>query len=536
MTDTQLKLGTAARHLQNNQPVECQRICNELLGENPGLIAAFNLRGLASVQKGEHESAIRDLARVWPTQVQNTQAALWLGRLHRMQGQFEQALVPLRAASKEPALEVDARYELARTLTRLRQSSGAMSEYQRVLELRPDHSDAAANLAFLLERANRLEDSGRYVDLALSTAPQNFMALLTKATLERRSGQFEAARSRLEQLLQLRLSPMNQSVAMNQLAQCLLAQNDYSQAFIRYEQSNQLLRHHHPLGTPVHEGSYGLETISRLKSWLANNPPARWSEAAKDTNSDQPVFLVGFPRSGTTLLDQALSAHPEIEVLEEYEFLDEIRHNWVDGDRLQHLSQMNPDELESSRQQYLDAVAARRQHPGRRLFVDKLPLNLVYLFLIHRLFPRARILFMLRDPRDACLSCFFQSFDLQGAMPYFLDLEETAAYYHAVMELAQQSLELVGNPVLVQKYEELVTDFEPSMRSILNFLEVEWHPEVMDYRQKALLRIIDTPSYQQVTQPLYRDAMGRWRNFSDQMEPVHQLLGQWVEQFDYPNV
>jgi hypothetical protein len=294
------------------------------------------------------------------------------------------------------------------------------------------------------------------------------------------------------------------------------------------------LRQYHPLGTPVDEGSYGLQTISLLSNWLANNPPARWSEAADTAGMQQPVFLVGFPRSGTTLLDQALSAHPDIEVLEEYEFLDESRQNWVDDGRLQSLPGMKAHELQSARQQYLDAVAAKRKHPERSCFVDKLPLNLVYLFLIHRLFPKARILFMLRDPRDACLSCFFQSFDLQGAMPYFLDLEQTAHYYHAVMSLTQQSLELVSNPLLVQRYESLVTEFEPSMRRIIDFLGMDWHRDILEYRQKALLRIIDTPSYQQVTQPLYRNSIGKWRNFSGQMEPVQGLLGQWVEHFDYP--
>src|SRR5690606_29747222 len=144
------------------------------------------------------------------------------------------------------------------------------------------------------------------------------------------------------------------------------------------------------------------------------------------------------------------------------------------------------------------------------------------------------ILFMLRDPRDSCLSCFFQSFDLQGAMPYFLDLRQTAVYYDAVMGLARQSLALISNPVMQLRYESLVADFEPSIRAVLQFLQLPWSEGIRQYRQKALQKVIDTPSYQQVTRPLYRESIGRWRQFSQQMEPLQPLLGPWVEYFEYP--
>jgi tetratricopeptide (TPR) repeat protein len=538
MKQVQGQLALAAQHLQRGENRACQRICNQLLQQNPGLLAAFNLRGLAGAQTGDPIAAISDLSQVWPAQLQNTQAALWLGRLYRITGQYQQALPALHAAVAEKSLEIDARYELALVLTRLRRSTDAIAQYQVNLQLNPDHSNAAANLAFLLERANRLPEAEQMADRALQLDSQNFMAQLTKATLQRRNGAYAEAQSRLESALQSKRSSLNQSILLNQLAQCLLAQNQYPLAFQRFEQSNALLRAHHPYGVPVEDGSYGLQTIAGLQDWLLANPPAGWSaaqsaELATDPKAS-PIFLVGFPRSGTTLLDQALSAHPQIEVLEEFEFFDPIRRDWVDGDGLQKLAQMQPQELQKARQQYLDALQSRRQDSDKAYAVDKLPLNILYLFLIHRLFPDARILFMLRDPRDVCLSCFFQSFDLKGAMAYFLDLEQTARYYDAAMSLAHKSLAVISNPVFYQRYEKLVVDFEDSMREILGFLGLPWNEEILRYRQKALLRTIDTPSYQQVTRPLYLDSIGRWRHFSAQMEPLQGLLGPWVEHFDYP--
>jgi tetratricopeptide (TPR) repeat protein len=545
-------LQQAARHLQSGDAQACRQACDEVLQLHPGLPAAHHLRGLAAAQLGDSTAAIADLRKVWPKDSRNTQAALWLGRLHRLTGDYPAALDPLRAAAQDAALEVDARYELARALTRLRNNSGAMAEYRRILELRPAHADAAANLAFLLERANQLEEAGKMAAQALHAAPGNFMAQLTQGTLERRNGSPAAAQLRFEKLLAQpsssvspAISPLNRSIVLNQLAQCLLEQQQFQPAFERQAQSNALLRQHHPMGEPMHDGPYGLHTLARLQQWFKDHPPAGWSPTpgpggkfegkpgGRIQAKPNPVFLVGFPRSGTTLLHQALAAHPEIEVLEELEFFDEVRRDWVDGPKLETLAGLGTSELQAARQQYLSALAAHRLQPGRPLVIDKLPLNLVYLFLIHRLFPEARILVLLRDPRDVCLSCFFQAFELQGAMPYFLDLQQTAGYYAAAMSLAQDSLAHISNPVHFQKYETLVTDFEPSMRKILGFLGLAWNDAILDYRQKARDRFIDTPSYQQVTRPLYAGSIGRWQPFSAQLEPVMGQLGPWVQKFGY---
>jgi hypothetical protein len=160
-------------------------------------------------------------------------------------------------------------------------------------------------------------------------------------------------------------------------------------------------------------------------------------------------------------------------------------------------------------------------------------LNLVYLFLVHRLFPESKIIFMLRDPRDACLSCFFQAFDLQGAMPYFLDLGQTVGYYNEVMSLATETCTVITNPRTTVRYEDLVVDFEQSLRSLIRFLGLDWSSDVMAYREKSRQRVISTPSYQQVVQPLYTQSLGRWKKFLPFAETEFESLGQWVRRFGY---
>jgi hypothetical protein len=165
--------------------------------------------------------------------------------------------------------------------------------------------------------------------------------------------------------------------------------------------------------------------------------------------------------------------------------------------------------------------------------IDKLPLNLAYLFLVRRLYPNARVLFLLRDPRDVTLSCFCQSFELQGAMPYFLDLDQTAAYYDRLMKLAVLQQSSLGLEMHELRYEDLVTSFESRLRGVLEFLGLPWHEDVLDYRRKAADRAIDTPSYQQVARPLYSSSIGRWKNFRASLQPVLPKLEPWAATFGY---
>ena len=394
-----------------------------------------------------------------------------------------------------------------------------MEHYRALLKLRPDHPNALANLSFLLERDNQLEEARRQAERSLALDQSLALAQLTLASVERRSGEAMQARDRLQTLLKNERSFINRSLANNQLAQCHEALGEYELAFSAWSESNRLMAEHHPAAKPIHSGSYGLGTLDEIQQWLSTARPQSWNEPAPAT-TPRLVFLVGFPRSGTTLLDRMLSAHPDIEVLEEQELLADIRESLLEEQALETFDSLGQAHIEAAREEYLRGVREARQQPSRQVIVDKLPLNLVYLFLIHRLFPNARILFALRDPRDVVLSCYFQSFDLQGAMPYFLDLESTAAYYATAMQLAVDSLEKLKIERYELYYEKLVADHETELKGVLGFLELPWSSDLLNYRQKAADRAIDTPSYQQVVQPLYTSSIGRWKHYPEAIESV----------------
>jgi len=246
-----------------------------------------------------------------------------------------------------------------------------------------------------------------------------------------------------------------------------------------------------------------------------------------------PAFLVGFPRSGTTLLDTFLMGHRDTEVLEEFNMLSAAER--VLGN-VAHLPDRPPEQLERARRAYFAELDRHvdRDFPG--LIIDKLPLNMLGLPVIHSLFPDARIIFAQRHPCDCVLSGFMQSFQLSDAMACFLTIEDSADFYDAAMTLFSASRDALPMALHSLVYEELVADPEAALRPLIHFLDLEWRPELLDHRSTAKARgAIITPSYDQVVQPLSKAPSGRWRRYEKQLGPVLPVLLPWAERLGYTN-
>jgi len=510
----------------------CARTAADVLARDTLNVEAHLLRGVASHALGQLDRAITDLLFVLERRPGDLQATFHLGQALRKNGQFEPALARLKPALEEPGLRPHALFEMARCHRGLGRLHRAIDRYQTLLSEVPDHADAAANLAMLLEKTNQLEDALNWAERATVLAPGNVVALLTRARVRQRLGHFEAAVREFEALLQRDLPPMSRVIAVNQLGQCLDRLERYDEAFQCFTEANELQRAHDPEAPVDDYASYGIEVVHFLRRWLRDHPVADWSSTPEDDRTP-PVFLLGFPRSGTTLLDQVLSAHPAIEVIEEQELLLDVRRQWVFGDDFDRLQDMTEDEIWQARGRYRKSLAAAQRDLGARVVIDKLPLNAMYLQLIHRLFPEARILYALRDPRDVCLSCYFQTFSLVGAMPYFLALDSTARYYDAIMSLASEARDALPLHEAEVRYESLVDDLEGEARRLLKFLDLPWNDAVLDYRAAQEGRDINTPSYPQVSQPLYRRSIGRWKHYAAHLEDVNPVLEPWVRSLGY---
>jgi hypothetical protein len=275
--------------------------------------------------------------------------------------------------------------------------------------------------------------------------------------------------------------------------------------------------------------------LRRLGTWLETEP-AEWelSLPAIPGAAESHIFLLGFPRSGTTLLEQVLAAHKRVGTLEEAPTLAAAYQAFLSGpDACAALIKLGPEEAAAWAGHYWNGVRERGVDVAGRLFVDKQPAGTLYLPIIARLFPRARILFALRDPRDVVLSCFRQAFRMNAMTYAFTDLAETAACYDACMRLAERARARLKLAWADVRHEALVEDFDAELRRILDFLGLEPDPGMSDFARAAGARTIRTPSAHQVRAGLNRRGLGRWRSYQGELAPVLPILAPWVERFAY---
>ena len=246
------------------------------------------------------------------------------------------------------------------------------------------------------------------------------------------------------------------------------------------------------------------------------------------------AFLIGFPRSGTTLLEQILAGHPRVKALEERDTLvDSVRAFMRSPADLARLGLSGDAELAPLREAYWRRVAEAGVFVNRNLFIDKHPLNGLKLPLIARLFPEARILLALRDPRDVIWSCYRRRFRMNAPMYELLSLETAAALYDAVMEITHVLIRDLELRVHRVRLERLIEDFDNEARAACAFLDLPWDEKMRDFAATARARGVATPSGAQVVRGLNSGGMGEWRRYREQLAPVLPVLAPWVERFGY---
>jgi hypothetical protein len=233
--------------------------------------------------------------------------------------------------------------------------------------------------------------------------------------------------------------------------------------------------------------------------------------------SELPVFIVGMPRSGTSLMEQILSCHSQVHA----------RGETTDVEKLADQIPYYPDGVRNLTQEKLDAMAGayvQRLHdmaPSATRITDKLPGNYMYLGLISQLFPGARVVHCKRDPRDICLSNYF--IDFGAGLGFTYDLETLAYTYKAYQELMEHWKQVLPIPILDVRYEEITADPHAQIKRILDFCGLEWEESCLNFHQSK--RQVITASYDQVRQPLHKKSVARWKSYARHLEPVIRILG-----------
>lgn len=449
-----------------------------------------------------------------------------LGRLFAAGGELGRALSCYDAALKLDPDHAEAWFDRGVLLCLVKRADEAIPCLRRAVELRPGSASGHAALANALELCRRTPEAQRHAERALALEPQHVQARLVLATLARSAGDLARARELLEPVAGGAGEAAAQAAIA--LAHVLDAMGEYPQAFNQMREAQaRMLRAPQARAFDRQAFPALLERLERFARAGASGVPL-----AAEVDRLAPIFIIGFPRSGTTLMEQILAAHPQVHTFDEHPYLDAIVAQLPDAERYPAGLARTPEAaLQDARRRYREMVSASA--PQGKVVVDKLPLNIVHVPLIRLLFPSAKLLVMLRDPRDCVLSGFFQAMSPNAAMVHLHSPEDCATLYQRVMRAWLACRELPGLNVREQRYEDLVAEPEPAVRAVLEFLELPFDPACLRHQDKASTRAVYTPSRHDVGKPVYRSAAGRFRNYLSELAPVLPQLQPFVERFGY---
>jgi tetratricopeptide (TPR) repeat protein len=440
------------------------------------------------------------------------------------QGREDDATEPLQRAVERDPTNVELILGLAAHLLARQQHAAAEEMYRRVLTIEPTNPIAYLGIATVFDLMNRLEDLTALVGEAEQAGIGSAGLSFIRAYDHRRAKRYSEG---LEELLKV---PDELETARRQqlLGHLLDGAGDYDGAFAAFERMNEIMRQ--DPSQPDARGSAYRALIRDQRDTLTRAWVDSWSIVPRDDRTS-PVFLVGFPRSGTTLLDTMLMGHPAVEVLEEEPMLS-VALQELGG--FHAVAGAPAVKLEAARDVYFQAAQSLTPLRSGNLLIDKNPLAMNELPLMLRLFPDARIILALRHPCDVVLSCFVTNFKLNNGMASFLQLKSAAELYDLSFSYFERACELLKPPVHQIAYESVVEDRDRELRPLFEFLGLEWDHRVLDHQSTARNRgHIKTASYAQVVEPIYTRSSGRWRNYRKHLEPVFPILEPWVRKFGY---
>ncbi|WP_439817786.1 sulfotransferase [Zavarzinia sp. CC-PAN008] len=519
--------------LQRGDARGASRLLGQAVQRRPNDPALLSDFGTACLMAGEARAAVQGFSRLVQVAPRSAEAQFNLGcALGLAQRPAEAEAAYRRALALEPG-----RRDAANNLGGVLQAQGRVAEavviWQEALARQPDDPELLANMAHGLEMLNRLQEAEDACIRLLALVPDHAPILLLRARLARRRGDLAIARAGFDALLRGRLAPALEAEAHAELAQVLDKLGEARPAFRAVARAN-------ALRTTLLQGFDPARARRHAQAMAAWWRPG-WTagrQQADDPIDPAPVFFVGFPRSGTTLMEEMLAAHPALATTGERSPLEAVlaplRQGLASGAYPASLEALDAGEVAALRRGFREETARILGPQGRaKRLVDKLPLNLIDLGAIELLLPEARVLVALRDPRDVCLSCFMQDFEPNDAMANFLDLGSTAAFYADVMGLWLRYRDGLALPVLDYRYEDLIGDVAGTVRRVLDFIGEPFDPAVLTYRDRMTSRYVATPSRDAVTQPINRKAIGRWHAYAEDLAPILPVLAPFVEAFGY---
>ena len=392
------------------------------------------------------------------------------------------------------------------------------------------------NLMTLYEKTNKLEEFEFILSKALKfiDVSKNYKLKYFQSLLYFRQSKYQNA---IDLLKKIKKEVETKKFISPQSYYDLLGKNydkikKFDLAYVNFTKRNQIIENLEE--NKKFDKKILLELIKNYKNYFVKKNIKNFKIYNKIDNFNDPVFLIGFPRSGTTLLDSILRSHSKTLVLEEKPYISAIRDKFFKNNfnLISALKDIKKSDIIKLREEYFRKTKSNFKTKQSKIIIDKLPLNIIEIGFIKRIFPKSKFILMVRKPHDAILSCFLTDFQVNEAMTHFLKIEDSINLYLEVFELWDQYRINLNLKFQTIKYEDIILNFDETIKKLIKFLNINWEENLKNFQLTAIQRSkINTPSYNQVIKPLNSESIDRWKKY-DEIK-FSQKLNNWVKYFNY---
>jgi len=550
---------------------ESARVFAELTRRQPKVAGHWTNLGTVLRSEQRWDDALNAYRRAADLGETSSAFRLNLGLLHSERGEHEAARAVLSEAHRLAPRDAEIAYHYANScyeLTRLVEGATVLAKWQSfdihttegvakialllmklndaetahaVLEraLADPRPDAATRLQLVhvLERTNRLAEARAHLNALLTEALPGVFAdevNTANAKLTQREGRYLEAAGLYSGLVDACADFERKHYFLYPLAKTLDAAGQYDAAFATAQRAHESHSSYLDRASPQ-PGPRRRDILQITNHGCDEDDYRRWEIEGAPVEAASPVFIVAFPRSGTTLMEQALAAHPQLVTMDEQPFIQLTVERLSAGDAQypERMAPLTPSELAAAREHYWSLVAQRVKLGAGQRLLDKNPLNILRLPAIRRLFPAAPIVLAIRHPCDVILSCYLQHFRADFAQ-LCRDLPTLANAYVRTFDYWDQQAQLLQPNVCEIFYEQLVADFAAQMRKVASFVGLPWHSGMLEPAEYARSRgYISTPSYSQVVQPVHDRSVGRWRAYERHLASLLPQLQPRIVKWGY---
>ena len=458
-------------------------------------------------------------------------------------GIFDRASTLLHSLLDNSTLDSRTMLIAAKLFNTMKDRQSAASAYRKAITSGlPENEQISARTEYALvcERVNDLEQFEIQVNYLENHVPDLPSTKFVAGLLASRKKEFVTARTYLQTAVDQGFnSPLQDALAMYELASVMDKQKEYDKAFETIAQAKSIK-------LPGYQAAkVKSKWVARVTSQVASLASQQKFELPYcDSNNHSPsvCLLTGHPRSGTTLLEKMLDSHSTICSADEsstllqtlFEPLVSCDSTVVPLESQLLFESVSNSNIERSRTEYFGKLKSLAGcSSDDHWLIDKNPEAIVLIPTLQRCIPNARVIVVLRDPRDVCLSCFMQFLPPNPVSVNFDSLENTVDKYTRTMNLWLTLRRKLQIPWLEIKYEELVNNPEQELKKTLAFLELEWQQDVMNYYERTKTKVVGSPSYRDVSTPVYHRSIGRWKNYASYFESIKNVLEPLVEQLGY---